>query len=297
LRLRRHRAALHDLDRSASVAYLHHVLEQRRRVCERRALVAVESLAGRATAHVLSRGVRAADPQVRAQAIEALDALADRSLRTRLIPLLEDEPEASGPADAALAALAVDEDPWLRALAARCIDDGMGRSRSGDPASDHRAGGAPIAEHREGLMTDQIAGPEVLDRMMRLQQVPMFSQLEPEDLSRIAALCMPRAYQAEEVIYRLGDAGDEMLIIGDGRVRISVPAEGRPRVLRRFGPGEHVGELAVLRGMPRNADVIADEPVTGLIIRSTDLRSLLAGRPEVAMAMLGTLAERLGTIV
>ncbi|HUH08412.1 MAG TPA: HEAT repeat domain-containing protein, partial [Egibacteraceae bacterium] len=39
LRLRRHRAALHDLDRSASVAYLHHVLEQRRRVCERRALV------------------------------------------------------------------------------------------------------------------------------------------------------------------------------------------------------------------------------------------------------------------
>ena len=58
--------------------------------------------------------------------------------------------------------------------------------------------------------------------------------------------------------------------------------------------GDHIGELAVLREGTRAATVIAEEPgVRGLVIGGDGLRSILRERPEAAMAMLATLAERI----
>jgi CRP/FNR family cyclic AMP-dependent transcriptional regulator len=129
-----------------------------------------------------------------------------------------------------------------------------------------------------------------------LQQVPMFSDLAPEDLQQVAERCTERRYSPDEVIYQQGDLGDEMFIITAGQVRISRVVSGAVEVLRRYGPGDHVGELSLLRGVPRVADVIADTAgATGLALDATSFRAILDGRPEVAMAMLATLAERIGT--
>lgn len=136
----------------------------------------------------------------------------------------------------------------------------------------------------------------LLDRILALQQVPMFSDLAPEDLQQVAERCVERTYRPDEVIYRQGDLGDEMFLITAGQVRISRTVTGRAEVLRRYGPGDHVGELALLRGLPRSADVIADDAgASGLALDATSFRAILDGRPEVAMAMLATLAERIGT--
>ena len=56
---------------------------------------------------------------------------------------------------------------------------------------------------------------------------------------------------------------------------------------------EHIGELAVLRERPRAATVLAEGPVHGLVIDGEALKAILRERPEAAMAMLGTLAERI----
>ncbi len=64
--------------------------------------------------------------------------------------------------------------------------------------------------------------------------------------------------------------------------------------IRTYSAGDHIGELAVLREHPRVATVIADGPgVRGLAIGGTGLKAILRERPEAAMAMLATLAERL----
>jgi CRP-like cAMP-binding protein len=66
------------------------------------------------------------------------------------------------------------------------------------------------------------------------------------------------------------------------------------RLLRRVEAGEHIGELAMLRGAPRAATVIAEPPgVRALLLDADGLRSVLRERPDAAMAMLATLADRI----
>ena len=75
-----------------------------------------------------------------------------------------------------------------------------------------------------------------------------------------------------------------------------MPTDGTERTLRTYGEGDHIGELAVLRSQPRVATVVADGgSVRTLVIGGEGLTVILRERPDAAMAMLATLAERLST--
>ena len=88
--------------------------------------------------------------------------------------------------------------------------------------------------------------------------------------------------------------GDELVVIVEGEVMV-VHGEGPDaRLIRTYGVGDHIGELAVLRAQPRAATVIAcDDGVFGLAIGGAGLRAILEERPEAAMGMLATLADRI----
>jgi hypothetical protein len=283
-----------------AVDYLARVVTQRRWQAVRGILLAVESLAGQDAARLLTRAARAGDPQLRAHAIEAVDSLADRPLTRHLVPLLEDQP-ASVPAagDVTTWSVLTDPDEWLRALAVRAASDHI-RSQWSLLRDRARRDDSPLVAEALRTAEEVTMTPDppsgLLDRILALQQVPMFSDLAPEDLQQIAERCVERSYGPDEVIYRQGELGDEMFLITSGRVRISRSVSGRSELLRRYGPGDHVGELSLLRGLPRVADVIADDTGTsGLALDAPSFRAILDGRPEVAMAMLATLAERIGT--
>jgi CRP-like cAMP-binding protein len=84
------------------------------------------------------------------------------------------------------------------------------------------------------------------------------------------------------------------LIIVEGEVTVSRPQDGSGGPIRTVRSGDYVGELSLLRGQPRAANVTAGpEGVRGLILRGAELHAILEERPEAAMAMLATLAERL----
>jgi CRP-like cAMP-binding protein/HEAT repeat protein len=210
------------------------------------------------------------DPDVRAQAIEALEALGEPRLARRVTHLLDEDPsDSDGVAPiAVLDALAHDDDPWLRRLAQACREE-------------------PTMPDATRTMTE-------LETMLALRRVSMFEGLEPEDLQRIAAFAVERTYAPGEILMTEGELSDELVVLLAGGVRVErVGPDGTPRFLRSYGAGEHIGELAVLRERPRSATVTADtEGARGLVVPGVGLRDILRERPDAAMAMLATLAER-----
>ena len=133
-----------------------------------------------------------------------------------------------------------------------------------------------------------------LDTMLLLRRVPLFEGLEPEDLQRIAATSGERTYADGEAIMQEGDLGDELVVVITGAVSVvRRDTDGTDRHIRDYGPGDHIGELAVLRERPRAATVRATGEVRGLVIGGDALKSILRERPDAAMSMLATLAERI----
>ena len=144
-------------------------------------------------------------------------------------------------------------------------------------------------------MPDTSRTLDELETMLFLRRVPLFEGLEPEDLQRVARTSVEHVYPGGEAIVSEGDVGDELVIIVDGSVRvIRAESDGSERLIRRYEAGDHIGELAVLREAPRAATVIAEgDGVRGLVIGGEGLRAILRERPDAAMAMLATLAERI----
>ena len=157
------------------------------------------------------------------------------------------------------------------------------------------------AEAGTQLADSEVVGNEsgagglgLIDRVIALRRVPMLSNLDPEDLQLIAEATEETTYLAGESIYRAGEPGKEMLVIIDGEVVVTTEHDGNRREVARYGPGQHVGELALLQESVRSADVGAgDEGLSALVITDVDLESILQERPTVAIAMLRTLATRL----
>src|SRR5947207_10517271 len=99
-----------------------------------------------------------------------------------------------------------------------------------------------------------------------LAQVGLFADLSPADLVGLASLMRPRPYAKDEVIYLRGDPGTAFYVIATGKVKITLTSpDGKELILRRLGPGDFHGELALLDDEPRSADAVATEPSVLLV--------------------------------
>ncbi len=242
---------------------------------------------------IVEKGVASNDPETRAQAVEALEVLGDRSVTTVLVALLDaDGAQSLTTQREALVLLGDDFDLWLRTLALHCLEE----RGDLDLTTDRDLPGAfrGSVPSLETVPADSINMLTMVDRVIALQGVPMFSDLDPEDLQLIADIADEVQYRPGEQIYHMGDEGVDMMMIMDGEAVVSSTHEGVLVEIVRHGKGEHVGELALLQGATRSADVHAgSEGLHALVIGKIDLMSILQERPSVTMAMLSTLATRL----
>lgn len=137
---------------------------------------------------------------------------------------------------------------------------------------------------------------DFLDRMECLEVlggVPLFGGLALEDLESIAGVTSLRSHDHGETVFTQGDPGSEMLVVVEGSVEIIHRGKADER-MAVLGPGAVVGELAILQKSTRTADVVAGpEGVTGLVIDAAMLDHILQERPQIALAMLAALAEKL----
>jgi CRP-like cAMP-binding protein len=117
----------------------------------------------------------------------------------------------------------------------------------------------------------------------------LFSGLGRDVLERIAARATEIDFPAGHVIARQNEIGTGFFVLVTGRVRVT--RDGRQ--IAELGPGEFFGELSVLDGQPRNAQVAAISPVRCLAVASWDLEALLLEDSKLALAIIRGLAARL----
>jgi len=102
-----------------------------------------------------------------------------------------------------------------------------------------------------------------------------------------------RAYRAGDVLCREGEAGDVMFVIQAGSVRISKQVGGEDKPLAVLGPGEFVGEMAILNNKPRTATAVAVDEVRCLVIDAKTLETMVSRNAEIAIRLVKKLAKRL----
>lgn len=147
-------------------------------------------------------------------------------------------------------------------------------------------------------MGEEGAADEKRARLLNLKRevlakMPIFARLSERELLRVMQAVEVRTYEDKGVVIREGDRGDELFIVLTGNVRVS---RGEQQ-LTLLGPGEHVGEMALIRSVPRSATVTAEGPAELIAIRRQDFFEILRKEHELAVKMLwqflGVLADRL----
>lgn len=131
-----------------------------------------------------------------------------------------------------------------------------------------------------------------------LRHIPLFAQLGQEELAHVAALTVERHYDRGDLILLEGDLGGALQYVHSGLVKVykTSPA-GKDQVLRLIAAGNTFNDVPALDGGPNPASAAALEPSTIYVISRAELRKLILTRPEVAEAVVKTLANALRHLV
>ena len=129
---------------------------------------------------------------------------------------------------------------------------------------------------------------------MSTGQTPFLQQLAREDADALLGLVRRRWVERSEALLHSGAAGEEVVLVLSGRVRlVAYGSQGREVVLALRGPGELIGEMAALGGARRIATAVAEERVEAGFLTAEALRGFLRDRPDAAIVLIRMLVRRL----
>jgi CRP/FNR family cyclic AMP-dependent transcriptional regulator len=129
-----------------------------------------------------------------------------------------------------------------------------------------------------------------------LKRIPIFKTLSNEVREELASGLKTRTLQVGEILFNLGDPGNEMIIVRRGKIAIYMPDKNQPQsgqAIRIFRSGEILGEMALIDHLPRSASARAD---TRAIIATLDIETfkhLLENHPDAAMEVMSGLSGRI----
>ena len=126
-------------------------------------------------------------------------------------------------------------------------------------------------------------------RIEHLQEIEVFSACNTRQLERIAALTDETLVPAGTTLMEEGEAGRECFVLLDGEADVEI----RGKRIARIGPGDVVGEMALLEHEPRVATVVTRTPVRALVLTAKSFNAVLDAAPAVARRVMRTLAHRL----
>jgi CRP/FNR family cyclic AMP-dependent transcriptional regulator len=128
-----------------------------------------------------------------------------------------------------------------------------------------------------------------------LAHVDLFSTLDKKELQVLDKSCQERTYGAGATIFTQGDAAAGLYVVKSGKIRLTQANDpDRAEVeIGVMGPGEVMGEMALLDDLPRSATATAVDEVDVLVLPVWDFRGILRQHPDMALKLLASLSRRL----
>lgn len=129
--------------------------------------------------------------------------------------------------------------------------------------------------------------------MNLLKKIPLFSSFSEEDLQDLSRLIRRKSLSKGEALFRRGDEGTALYVVSQGRIKVSLSRRLDKVALAILGQGEFVGEMALLDGQTRSADVVALEASQLYVLNRKDFLSFLINNANAVRAILFSLSMRL----
>ncbi|MCF8197542.1 MAG: cyclic nucleotide-binding domain-containing protein [Sulfuritalea sp.] len=130
-----------------------------------------------------------------------------------------------------------------------------------------------------------------------LEVFDILKGIQPDERAQLEALLHREEFEAGSHIVREGDASDFLYLLAAGRATVSRQIEGRVLRFSSFGPGVSFGEVGMLTGRPRGADVIAETRSVCWRLDGEDFRQICRRHPELGQRILINLSVGLSDIV
>jgi CRP-like cAMP-binding protein len=142
------------------------------------------------------------------------------------------------------------------------------------------------------------SSPPPIDVRALLSGIPLFAEVDPGAIERMAERCVTRTVGAGHLLFRAGDPCRGLYVLASGRVRIfRVNSDGREQVLHIEAPGRPVAELPLLDGGAYPASAMTLEPATLVFLPREVFQALYRTNPDAADAIIHALAKRLRHLV
>lgn len=126
----------------------------------------------------------------------------------------------------------------------------------------------------------------------RLRSIDLFAGLDDADLADLATSSRPLALDRGGCLFTEGDTGDEAYVITDGEIEIVKQSQGREVLLAVRGPGDVIGEMALLEAAPRMATARARSDASLLVIPKDSFDAMLESSNTASRALFGVLLSR-----
>jgi CRP/FNR family transcriptional regulator len=127
-----------------------------------------------------------------------------------------------------------------------------------------------------------------------MHKVPIFANLNPNEMAQIAAIITDRQYKKGESIYFGSEDHKQLFVINQGKVKIyKVSETGKEQIIRILNPGDFMGELSLFINFPINGNAEALEATAICIIDGHKLNEIIRNVPAIALKIIEELSKRL----
>jgi HEAT repeat protein len=283
-------------------------------------VLAVQDATGKM--RIVSRGLLSADARQRANSLEALGDILDKSIVRILMPLLDASPlnqkTAAGKKLFKLKAFAgsgadlihhlLQQKHWVtRSLALEVASlgqvNGLDLDRISTAVADPESKQVRLAARRllQHLSNDTIdeealmEGPMAIsERILLLKRIDIFAGLSVSELSAIASVTEEIDYLPGVKVIQEGDTGETLYLIISGTVAVVKQLEDGSEIeLDQIGEGDYFGEMALFEDTKRSASIVTQEGTRLLFLHKQDFNEMVREYPQIALAICNALSDRI----